>query len=348
MKKKDNKELLTSAELKSNAKLRKLIKEFMESDDEVPENVLDHLRKMKGNVRILAPVDISEENLKKYNDSGDEDFSFDVDIKLIEDEDHNTWIPLFTSEEAAEAANEDDEDEEDNYKTMLPFYLEDVMAQIQDSGDIDGAVIDPWTNGFPIPKDIVDEVFNDEDDGDDEEGTVAINLVHGDIQELDTDCIVNSANNMLSPGAGGVDKDIHDAAGEGLAAECRTLHGCRTGEAKITDAYDLKCNYVIHTVGPMYSGKDDDEADLAECYDNCLYIAREHGLHSIAFPCISTGYFNYPKEDACDVAIQTVLEWLGDNDDYEMEVTFCCKDDENYDVYQNYLDEELGDDEEDE
>lgn len=339
------KQLLNSAEIKSNAKLRKLIKDFMESDEEIPEKVLDHLKGMREKVRILAPVEISDEDLKKYNDPDDEEYTFDVDMKLIEDEDHNTWIPLFTSEEAAEAANEGDEDEEDNYKVLLPFYIEDVMDQIEDSDEIDGAVIDPWTNGFPVPKEIIGEVFNDEDDDDeDEEGVAAINLVHGDIQKMDTDCIVNSANNTLAPGAGGVDKDIHDAAGEGLAAECRTLHGCRTGEAKITDAYDLPCTYVIHTVGPIFSDKADDEADLADCYDNCLYMAREHGLHSIAFPCISTGYFNYPKEEACDIAVQTVLEWLAENDDYEMNITFCCKDDENYDIYQDYLDEELGED----
>ncbi len=341
------KELLNSAELKSNAKLRKLIKEFMDSEEDVPEKVLNHIKAMQGKTRILAPVDISEENLKKFNSSDDEEFSFDVDIKLIEDEDHNTWIPLFTSEQDAAAANEEDEDEEDKYNTLLPFFIEDVLGQVKDSEDIDGAVIDPWTNGFPLPKDIIEEVFKDENDYyENEEGTVSINLVHGEIQNMDTECIVNSANNMLSPGAGGVDKDIHDAAGEGLAAECRTLHGCRTGEAKITDAYDLKCNYVIHTVGPMYSNKSDDEADLAECYDSCLYMAREHGLHSITFPCISTGYFGYPKKDACDIAVQTVLEWLTDNDDYEMEVTFCCKDDENYNIYQEYLDEELGDEDE--
>ena len=337
------KQLLSSLEIKSNSNLRRLIKEFMDSNEEVPEKVLDHLKSMKGRIRILAPVDISEEDLKKFNSEDDEEYTFDVDIKLIEDEDHNTWIPLFTSEQDAVAADEEDENADDNYKTLLPFYVEDVMEQIEDSDEIDGAVIDPWTNGFPLPKELVDEVFGDGDE--DEEGTVSINLVHDEIQNMDTDCIVNSANNTLAPGAGGVDKDIHDAAGEGLAAECRTLHGCRTGEAKITDAYDLKCDYVIHTVGPIYSNKTDDDADLADCYESCLYMAREHGLHSIAFPCISTGYFNYPKEEACDIAVQTVLEWLGDNDDYEMNVTFCCKDDENYDIYQDYLDNELGDDE---
>lgn len=329
------KKLLSAAEIKNNAKLRTLIKEFLDSDEEVPEKVFDFLREMSSKCRVLAPVDISDENLEKFNSSGNEDVTFDVDMKLIEDEDKSTWIPLFTSEEAA--AEGDEEGEEPD--TLLPFFIGDVLHQIEDSDEIDGAVIDPWTNGFPIPCELVDELFDDEDDDEDAAG---INLIKGSIEEQDTDCIVNSANNTLVPGAGGVDKDIHDAAGEGLAAECRSLHGCRTGEAKITDAYDLDCDYVIHTVGPIYSGKDKDEEDLAECYENCLYLAREHGLHSIAFPCISTGYFGYPKDEACDIAVQTVLGWLADNDDYNLNITFCCLDDENYDIYQNYLDEELG------
>ena len=334
------KKLLSAAEIKNNAKLRKLIKEFLESDEDVPEKVFDYLREMKGKCRVLAPVEISDDDLKKFNDSGEEDISFEVDMKLIEDEDHETWIPVFTSEETAEDGYDDDDDDEEK-PDFLPFFISDVMEQIEDSDDINGLVIDPWTNGFPIPKELVDELFEEEDDDD----AAGINLVRGNIEDLDTDCIVNSANNTLIPGAGGVDKAIHDAAGEGLAQECRSLHGCRTGEAKITDAYDLDSDYVIHTVGPIYSGKDKDEDDLADCYESSLYLAREHGLHSIAFPCISTGYFGYPKDEACDIAVQTVLSWLGDNDDYNMNITFCCKDEENYDIYQDYLDEELGEDE---
>lgn len=328
-----NKKLLSAAEIKSNAKLRKLIKEFMESDEEVPEKVLDYMRDMMGSVRLLAPVDISDEDMEKF-ESDEEDVTFSVDMKLIEDEEHKTWIPLFTSEETA---HEDDEEEE---QKLLPFFINDIMEQMEDSDDINGAVIDPWTNGFPITKELIEALDDDED-----EDTIGINLVKGGIEDLDCDAIVNSANNTLIPGAGGVDKDIHDAAGEGLATECRTLHGCGTGEAKITDAYDLDCDYVIHTVGPIYSGKPKDEDDLANCYESCLYLAREHGLHSIAFPCISTGYFGYPKEEACDIAVQTILGWLSDNDDYPIGITFCCKDDENYDIYQDYLDEELGDEE---
>ena len=330
--------LLSAAEIKNNTKLRKLIKDFLDSDEDVPQGVFDYLKEMKGKSRVLAPVDISDENMSKFKNAGDDDIQFEVDMKLIEDEEGNTWIPLFTSEETA-AADDDPDDDSD----LLPFFIGDVFEQIKDSDDINGAVIDPWTNGFPIPSEIVDDLFDEDDDDEDAAG---INLVKSGIEELDTDCIVNSANNTLVPGAGGVDKDIHDAAGEGLAAECRSLHGCGTGEAKITDAYDLDAQYVIHTVGPIYSGKPKDADDLANCYESCLYTAREHGLHSIAFPCISTGYFGYPKEEACDIAVQTILGWLGDNDDYDMSITFCCKDDENYDIYQNYLDEELGEDDE--
>ena len=335
------KKLLSAAEVKNNRKLRDLIKEFMESDSEVPEEVFGFLKRMKNRCRLLAPVDISDEDLKKYNDDNDEDLTFDVDMKLIEDEDEHTWIPLFTSEEAAAEGDEDD----DEKPVYLPFFIGDVLQQIEDSDEIDGAVIDPWTDGFPIPAELADE-FSDDDDDDEDGEYVGINLVKGSIVDVECDAIVNSANNTLIPGAGGVDKDIHDAAGEGLAAECRTLHGCRTGEAKITDAYDLGCDYVIHTVGPIYSGKSQDDDELGDCYESCLYMAREHGLHSIAFPCISTGYFGFPKEEACDIAVQAVLGWLGDNDDYRIGITFCCKDGENYDIYQKYLDDELGEDDE--
>ena len=307
--------LLTAEEIKCNAKLRKLILEFMNNDEDIPEEVFDHLIDMKRESRLLAPVEANPENMEKFRNSGDEDVTFDVDMKLISDDDGKAWIPLFTSEEAAE-----DDDPEDACD-LLPFFIEDIFDQINESEDISGVVIDPWTNGFPIPNEVAEDLFDDENDPD----AAEINLVRSGIEVLDTDCIVNSANNTLIPGPYGIDRDINDAAGEGLAAECRTLRGCKTGEAKITDAYDLSCDYVIHTVGPIYSGKPTDADDLADCYDNCLYTAREHGLHSIAFPCISTGYFGYPKEDACDIAVQAVMAWLSDNDDYDIDISHPTK-----------------------
>ena len=160
-----------------------------------------------------------------------------------------------------------------------------------------------------------------------------IQVVQGDITKLDCDGIVNAANRSLL-GGGGVDGAIHRAAGPELLAECRTLHGCRTGEAKITKGYRLKAKYIIHTVGPIYSGTAEDAAQLADCYRNSLDLAKEYEFHSIAFPAISTGVYGYPLEDATEIAVKTVAQWLEDHADYAMQVIFCCFDARTERVYQ--------------
>ena len=163
-----------------------------------------------------------------------------------------------------------------------------------------------------------------------------IQVVQDDITKLDCDGIVNAANRSLL-GGGGVDGAIHRAAGPELLAECRTLHGCRTGEAKITEGYRLKAKYIIHTVGPIYSGTAEDAAQLADCYRNSLNLAKEHDVHSIAFPAISTGVYGYPLEDAAEIAVKTVAQWLEDHADYAMQVIFCCFDARTERVYQAKL-----------
>ena len=155
-----------------------------------------------------------------------------------------------------------------------------------------------------------------------------------DITQADTDCIVNAANKSLL-GGGGVDGAIHRAAGPGLLAECRTLHGCETGQAKITKGYNLKAKYVIHTVGPIYSGSEEDPMLLRDCYINSLNLAKANGLHSIAFPAISTGVYGYPAKEAAEVSYKAVTDWLAENSDYGMDVLLACFNDKAVEAYKS-------------
>ena len=157
-----------------------------------------------------------------------------------------------------------------------------------------------------------------------------------DITTLDVDAIVNAANGSLL-GGGGVDGAIHKAAGPGLLAACRALHGCETGEAKITPGFNLPARFVIHTVGPVWHGGQNGEAELlANCYLNSLKLAEENEVKSIAFPSISTGVFGYPIEKAARIAVETVRSIDPDLKSVE-EVIFCCFSRRALDVYQALL-----------
>ncbi len=140
-------------------------------------------------------------------------------------------------------------------------------------------------------------------------GASKLQFVVGDITNQDTDAVVNAANSRLAPG-GGVAGAIHKAAGPGLWEECKNLGGCKTGEAKITKGYNLPNTYVIHTVGPVYSGSDEDPVLLRSCYVNSLKVADANGVRSISFPALSTGIFGYPVTEAALTSITAIRDFL--------------------------------------
>jgi len=163
-----------------------------------------------------------------------------------------------------------------------------------------------------------------------------ISVVQCDITKMTVDAIVNAANNALA-GKKGVDGAIHHAAGEKLHEACAKLGGCRTGDAKITEGFDLPAKYIIHAVAPVWYGGLKGEPELLEqCYRNSLKLAVENQCNSIAFPNLGTGVFQYPKEKAAEIAIDAVRRWLQDHDAPE-KVIFCCFDNENHRIYRNIL-----------
>jgi len=163
-----------------------------------------------------------------------------------------------------------------------------------------------------------------------------IHTTLGNIVNLDVDAIVNAANIYLL-GGGGVDGAIHRAAGPELLSECRLLDGCKVGEAKITRGYKLQAKFVIHTVGPRWSGGSRGEAELlASCYQNTMQLAAENGITSLAFPSISTGVYGYPIELAAQVALATISKYIQQHPSIES-VTICCFSKEDLAVYDNII-----------
>ncbi len=161
-----------------------------------------------------------------------------------------------------------------------------------------------------------------------------IEIYKGDITRLKVDAIVNAANTSLL-GGGGVDGAIHRAAGPKLLEECRSLNGCRTGEAKITRGYNLPAKYVIHTVGPVwYGGNKNEDELLANCYRNSLRLAAENKIKTIAFPAISTGVYNFPNGRAAKIAVQEIKNFL-DKDNSIEKIIFVCFDEGTYQIYNN-------------
>ena len=163
-----------------------------------------------------------------------------------------------------------------------------------------------------------------------------IEVLQGDITKLKVDAIVNAANRSLL-GGGGVDGAIHRAAGRSLLDECKTLNGCETGQSKITKGYNLPAKYVIHTVGPVWSGGNKQERELLKsCYYTALELARENNIKTIAFPSVSCGVYCFPIEEACKIAISTVKEYLNNYDGFE-KVIFINPSEDIVEIYEKIL-----------
>ena len=249
--------------------------------------------------------------------SGEDRFS----LLTMRTPDGKTWQPVCTNTEAAEKLQMP----EGAGRILMPLGM--LIPRVLGAKEVEGILFLTGQMQVAIVRENLQRIMASAP-----KKKINLRIIRGDITKLKADAIVNAANESLL-GGGGVDGAIHRAAGPKLLKACRMLGGCRTGEAKITAGFKLPAKNIIHTVGPIYSGSPEDARLLASCYQKSLALAREKGLHSIVFPNISTGVYGYPKKEAAQIAVRSVLDWLVKNSDYEIQVAFCCYDEENLAIY---------------
>ena len=302
-------------------------------NDERVIDVLEAIRMAINSAdKVVVPIEMHPETMEAINVStvkvGDNlEMHGDMHFKLrtLQLKNEKLVAVAFTSHEEAMAGEG---------TSTITENLETFMEKALMNPGIDGIMINPWGKSFFLSKANISAIFKVNLPAERES---VVSIQTQDITQTEVECIVNAAKNSLL-GGGGVDGAIHRAAGPRLLAECRTLLGCETGEAKITQGYNLKADYVIHTVGPVYSGTDSDARLLRNCYWNSLELARKNDLHSIAFPAISTGVFGYPLEEATNVALTTVADWLKINPNYGMAILFARYNDKTTAVYNTIWD----------
>ena len=300
-------------------------------DEEREDKILAVLNAIGGAIRqgdrLVIPVKIPQEVEESLRASGlepgasiDMDKDWHLMYRTLQLTDGTRTYAAFTDRDEVHAG-----EATSTITEAIDVFLEKVMKD----PNVEGIMLNPWHLSFYLPKAFIHMIF---------EGNLPArreNILHFaamDITQAEVSCIVNAANNTLL-GGGGVDGTIHAAAGPELLEECRTLNGCKTGEAKLTKGYNLYADHIIHTVGPVYSGSKLDAKLLRNCYWNALELARYHDIHSIAFPAISTGAYGYPLEEATEIALKTVSDWLKINPNHGMAVLFACYDDETKETY---------------
>ena len=240
---------------------------------------------------------------------------------LTVDESGKYYIPLFTSQEEVNKGAP---------TSIINQPIGDLFKALDNWPDCEGYIINPWDQKVFIDSNTINMLYT-------YPKIAQIAFVKGSVLDLHVSAIVNAANSSLL-GGGGVDGAIHRAAGPELLKECRTLNGCNTGEAKATKAYNITwADSIIHTVGPVYSGSRDDAKLIADCYINSLDVAFDEGCSSIAFPCISTGVYGYPLDEAANVALRAIANWLSDHDGILMNVYICCFREEEWQAYMNLI-----------
>ena len=218
------------------------------------------------------------------------------------------FLPVFTSEMQQQRGQN---------SSCIVKPLNEMLEYIKNHKEYEGIIINPWERNLQLTKNVLLMVEKYKAES-------SINIIKGSVIDMHVDAIVNAANTTLL-GGGGIDGAIHKAAGAGLLNECRRLGGCRTGQAKITKAYDIRtAKAIIHTVGPIYDGSEQNKIDLAACYTNCLEIALKKNFSSIAFPGISTGVYGYPLNEASRIAYETTAGWLKQHPDFILDVYFVC------------------------
>ena len=285
---------------------------------------------LENDMQMLVPFDVPEQMTEMFGNleqlkagdtvSSKEDIPISFKHILVQQE-GDYFIPLFTSkEEANKGAG----------TSIINQSFSGLLNAMNNWPDCLGYVINPGDKQLMLHKDTISVIRNYREKS-------HISFVKGSVVDMHVGVIVNAANASLL-GGGGVDGAIHRAAGPELLAECRTLHGCNTGDAKITKAYNIEyADYIIHTVGPVYRGTHEDAALLASCYTKCLDIALDNGCKSIAFPGISTGAYGYPLDEAAQVSLLAITRWLDAHQDIVMNIYVCCFKDAELQAYMKLL-----------